>query len=102
MTTLWAIGASVRALAQCLAAAGHEVVAADLFNDLDLQQVASRTQRISKFPDDLLQLVDEVRADAFVYTGGLENYPDLIDALADRMPLRGNGGTVLRRVRDVR
>jgi predicted ATP-grasp superfamily ATP-dependent carboligase len=101
MARIWAIGASVRALAQSLIAQGHEVLAADLFNDLDLQRIA-KTQRIEDYPVDLLKLIDDVSADAFVYTGGLENYPDLIDALATKLPLLGNGGNVLRRVRDVR
>jgi predicted ATP-grasp superfamily ATP-dependent carboligase len=101
MTTIWAIGASVRSLAQCLRAAGHTVVAADLFNDFDLQRVASRTQRVVHFPGGFLQLADGVQADAFVYTGGLENYPDVIDALAARLPLLGNPGHVLRRVRSI-
>jgi predicted ATP-grasp superfamily ATP-dependent carboligase len=101
MTRIWAIGASVRALAQNLVDAGHEVVAADLFNDVDLQQIACRTQRIVNYPLDLLHLVDEVEADAFIYTGGLENDPDLIDALAEKLPLWGNSGRIVRRVRDV-
>jgi predicted ATP-grasp superfamily ATP-dependent carboligase len=101
MSTIWAIGASVRALAQSLKAAGHTVVAADLFNDLDLQRIARQTRRIVDYPHDLLQLVGDVEADAFIYTGGLENYPDLIDALARKLPLIGNPGHVLRRVRDV-
>jgi predicted ATP-grasp superfamily ATP-dependent carboligase len=100
MSTIWAIGASVRALAQSLTRAGHRVIAADLFDDLDLQQAAVRTQRIVDYPCDLLHLVDDVVADAFIYTGGLENEPDLIDQLAERLPLMGNPGRVLRRVRD--
>lgn len=101
MTTIWAIGASVRALAQSLLAKGHEVLAADLFNDFDLQQIARKTQRIIDYPHDLLKLVDDVKADAFVYTGGLESYPDLIDTLAGKLQLWGNPGEVLRRVRDI-
>lgn len=101
MSRIWAIGASVRALAQSLVGSGHEVVAADLFNDLDLQRIASQLQRINNYPHDLLHLTDEVEADAFIYTGGLENYPDLIDALTEKLPLLGNPGHVLRRVRDL-
>lgn len=100
MSTIWAIGASVRALAQSLVRGGHRVIAADLFNDLDLQHIALLTQRIVDYPRDLLHLVDDVIADAFIYTGGLENEPDLIDQLAERLPLLGNPGRVLRRVRD--
>lgn len=101
MNRIWAIGASVRALASSLVRSGYQVVAADLFNDLDLQRIATQTQRIVDYPSDLLTLVDAVQADAFVYTGGLENYPDLIDALATKLPLLGNPSNVLRRVRNV-
>lgn len=100
MSTIWAIGASVRALTQSLAASGHRVIAADLFNDLDLQRFAVQTQQIERYPHDLLRLVDQVEADAFTYTGGLENEPDLIDQLAQRLPLIGNPGPILRRVRN--
>ena len=100
MKRIWAVGASVRALTQSLLASGHEVLAADLFNDFDLQRIAP-TQRIVDFPHDLLRLVESVEADGFIYTGGLENYPELIDALAEKLPLLGNPGHVLRRVRDV-
>jgi len=97
---IWAVGASVRALAQSLVADGYEVVAADLFNDYDLQQIAE-VQRVVDYPRDLMRLADEIEADAWIYTGGLENYPDVVDQLASRRLLLGNGGDVLRRVRDV-
>ena len=100
MSTIWAIGASVRALSQSLVNSGHRVIAADLFNDLDLQRVVLRMQRIVSYPQDLVSLVDQVDADAFMYTGGLENEPDLIDELATKLPLQGNPGHILRRVRD--
>jgi predicted ATP-grasp superfamily ATP-dependent carboligase len=34
-----------------------------------------------------------------MYTGALENHPDLVDAMAEVVPLWGNGGKVLLRVR---
>lgn len=101
MKRIWAVGASVRALAESLTSAGYEVVAADLFNDYDLQQIAA-TQRIVDYPHDLLRLVEGVDADAWIYTGGLENHPELVDQLTARLPLLGNGGEALRCVRDVR
>jgi len=35
-----------------------------------------------------------------MYTGGLENHPELVDRISARRPLWGNSGDVLRRVRD--
>ena len=35
-----------------------------------------------------------------MYTGGLENYPDVIAAIAAERPLWGNGPDVLAKVRD--
>jgi uncharacterized protein len=36
-----------------------------------------------------------------MYTGGLENYPDLVDAISERHRLLGNDGNTLRQVRDL-
>jgi uncharacterized protein len=98
---VWAIGASVRALGQSLKRAGYEPICSDQFCDADLQ-AEFPCQRIASYPAGLKMLARNMEADAFIYTGGLENEPQLIDELAKRMPLWGNGGEVLRQVRDVR
>jgi uncharacterized protein len=93
------VGASARAAAFSAMRAGYEVVAADLFADADLERVAPAT-RIENYPDGLADWLAKVDCDAWMYTGALENYPDLVDRMASIAPLAGNGGAALRDVRD--
>ncbi len=92
------VGASVRSAADSALRAGLRPLAADLFADSDLQQVCSAT-RIAQYPHDFLDWLEQTECDGWLYTGALENYPELVDTMAARRPLLGNGGTVLREVR---
>lgn len=80
---------------------GRQAVAADLFADADLQQVCP-VSRILPYPEGLLDWLRQAPCDGWLYTGALENYPELVDQLAAVRPLLGNPGSVLRRVRDPR
>ncbi len=93
------VGASARAAAFSVQRSGRQAVAADLFADVDLQQ-ACRVTRISPYPERLLDWLRRTPCDGWLYTGALENYPELVDQLAMIRPLFGNPGNVLRRVRD--
>jgi len=55
---------------------------------------------MDEYPHGFLRLLDDAPLVPVMYTGGLENYPDLIDAIARERPISGNGGDVLRLVRD--
>jgi uncharacterized protein len=92
------VGASARAAAFSAIRAGYEVVAADLFADADLERVANVTQ-IDGYPAGLADWLAAVECDAWMYAGGLENYPELVDRMAALRPLLGNDGETLRRVR---
>lgn len=94
------VGGSVRAAAMSAVRAGFQPVAADRFGDVDLRRIAPAT-RIDNYPDGLLAWLRELRPTpaAWIYTGGLENHPDLVDAMAAVCPLWGNQGDVLRQVR---
>jgi predicted ATP-grasp superfamily ATP-dependent carboligase len=95
------IGASVRAAAFSAIRAGLRPWCVDLFADRDLAAVCpARRVPMKGYPRALFQAVDDAPPGPWMYTGGLENYPDLIDDLARRRPLWGNPGSVLRRVRD--
>jgi predicted ATP-grasp superfamily ATP-dependent carboligase len=98
--SLWLVGASVRALANSLVQAKFRVQAADQFADADLQRLGS-TQPVRNYPQDLPQLVQQISADAWLYTGGLENHPQVIAALEAQLPLYGNGSQVVQQVRKV-
>jgi predicted ATP-grasp superfamily ATP-dependent carboligase len=56
--------------------------------------------KIRSFPREFLPVLEAAPEAPWMYTGGLENHPRLVDRLAKVRPLWGNSGSVLRRVRD--
>lgn len=106
------LGASARAFAVSAAAAGFAVRAADLFADLDLAAAAASCVSVASAPEEasatpypwsLAAAARGMPAGApFVYTGGLENHPRLLAAIAAERPLAGNGPEPLRVLRDWR
>lgn len=90
----------MRAAAQSAAAAGYEVIAADQFADRDLREICPEARPV-KYPEGLLEFAMTVPPCAWMYTGGLENYPELVDTISQRHRLLGNDGNVLCKVRDV-
>lgn len=95
-------GASVRAAAWSAHRAGwREIHALDLFGDEDLRRNAIvRVLPMSEYPRGFLALSEVVPRGPFLYTGGLENDPLLIDRVASVRELWGNSGKTLRAVRD--
>ncbi len=93
------VGASARAAAFSARAAGFASRCADLFADVDLQAMAT-VERQSEYPHGLLRYLHASPPDPWMYTGALENHPQLIDELAQLRPLYGNSGPALRRARD--
>jgi predicted ATP-grasp superfamily ATP-dependent carboligase len=93
------VGASARAAAFSARAAGFEPWCADLFADVDLQAIAT-VERVNDYPAGLSGFLHSSPDGPWMYTGALENHPDLIDELARLRPLYGNRGGVLRRARD--
>lgn len=92
------VGASTRSAAASAVRAGFQPLAADLFGDLDLQRIATTT-RIRPYPVGFLDWMRTVEPPNWMYTGALENYPELVDQMAWIAPLLGNPGDVLARVR---
>jgi predicted ATP-grasp superfamily ATP-dependent carboligase len=93
------LGASARAAAQSARRAGFAPVCGDLFADVDLLRCAAATA-VAHFPSELLAVARAAPAADWMYTGGLENHPALVERIAAARPLRGNSAEVLRRVRD--
>jgi predicted ATP-grasp superfamily ATP-dependent carboligase len=93
-------GASVRAAAMSAVRSGFQVVAAELFADTDLEEIAPVSQ-IRDYPDGLADWLRQLdpKPLAWMYTGALENHAELIDQMSDIAPLWGNSGNVLREVR---
>ncbi len=80
-------GASVRHAAELAAARGIRVVAVDLFADRETRCVAE-CFRISQF-DEIVKILPEINADQWIYTGGIENRPNLIEIISKKIPLCG-------------
>ena len=94
------VGASARAAACSALRAGAAVAASDLFGDEDLRAIARFVEPTGKYPHSLAGALRGMPAAPFIYTGGIENHPDLVDALARIRPLWGNPGHVLCRAKD--
>ncbi len=97
--TLLILGASARAAAQSARRAGFAPVCGDLFADVDLRQCAPVTA-VDNFPSGLEAVSRASPPGGWMYTGGLENHPALVERIAAVRPLLGNSAVVLRRVRD--
>ena len=95
------VGASARAAVHSLARAGFAAWAVDLFADRDLARLA-RCEACSfkDYPATLPALAARFPPGPFLYTGGLENHPDVVAELAAARELWGNAPDVLRCVRD--
>jgi uncharacterized protein len=98
MQPLIVLGASARAAAFSAIRAGFAPSAIDLFADQDLASACS-VVKIQRYPSGFLTALAAAPNAPWIYTGGLENYPRLVDRLARIRPLWGNRGDVLRQVR---
>lgn len=99
------IGASARAAVQSARRAGFDVIAIDLFKDEDLRLLASECFQIADFEHDVISLVAEAVKThgpfvGWIYTGALENRPELVDSISSQLPLLGNDGNVLTQIRN--
>jgi len=93
------IGASVRAAAESARRGGFTPCGIDLFNDRDLLTIADC--RVSRdYPRDLVELSRQFPPMPFLFTGALENSPELIGQISRRHDLLGTSPDVLRRIRD--
>jgi uncharacterized protein len=54
----------------------------------------------SRYPDDLATFAESLATTPWLYTGAIENRPDLVERISARRPLLGNCGSALRAVRD--
>ena len=95
------LGASARAAAQSAVRAGFAPFGIDLFCDIDLRAVAGwRKVDGSDYPEGLESLAAAAPPGPWIYTGALENHPDLVGRIAQARPLWGAGPSALRAARD--
>jgi len=95
------VGASARAAVESARRGGFSAIAADLFADADLARQAP-VHLLREYPAELAAWLPAAPCDAWMYVGGLENSPRLLDRLAAVRPLWGNEAAVVRRVRSPR
>lgn len=91
MTPLGIVGASARAAAVSAVRAGFAPWAVDLFADRDLRRIAHTVRcPMDEYPSALPRLVDVMPPGPVIYTGGLENHPEVLRDLAARREVWGN------------
>lgn len=95
------VGASGRAAAFSALRAGLTPAVIDLFGDEDLRAVAeSHVISERNYPDGLIEMARALRPMPWMYTGALENRPDIVGGIAAERALIGNGPEVLAKVRN--
>lgn len=95
------LGASARAAAQSAMRAGYDPWCIDLFADRDLQSLAPVVRcPLDQYPVGILRILETAPMAPVLYTGAMENYPEVLDAIALRRPLLGCTGGVVKAVRE--
>lgn len=97
--SLLIVGASARAAAQSALRAGFAPICADSFADSDLRACA-RVLPVEDYPAGLCEALRGTKQTPWLYTGSLENRPDVLATLARELPLLGNAASVVGAVRD--
>jgi predicted ATP-grasp superfamily ATP-dependent carboligase len=99
-SNLLLVGASVRAAAFSALRAGLRPWCVDLFADVDLRQRCTVTRLTGRYPEGFWRFLNSGPPGPWLYSGGLENRPRLVQRMAQRRPLWGNAETALARCRD--
>lgn len=93
------VGSSARAAVQSAVRNGFQPLAIDQFNDRDLVAICPAI-RVADYPTGIVDLARRIPLCPFLYTGALENYPDVVATISRERPLLGNGPEILRDVRN--
>lgn len=95
------VGASGRAASASAIRAGYTPFVIDLFGDEDTRRLCPvLTCPLDSYPHGFIELAERVPPMPWMYTGGVENYPEVIEAISCKRELMGNGPDVLKQVRD--
>lgn len=95
------VGASGRAAAASALRAGFEPFVIDLFADADTVRLCATLKcDPAAYPHGFVELAKQAPPGPWMYTGGLENYPDVIAAISETRPLWGNPPEKLAEVRN--
>ena len=93
------VGASARAAAHSALRAGLRPVGCDLFADEDLRAVAD-VLPLEQYPYGLAAAAERAPDCPWMYTGALENHPEIVTRISRRRALLGNAAGALELVRD--
>jgi len=93
------VGASARSAAFSASLAGYQPAAIDLFADVDLDECCP-VELWDYQTESLLGLARRLPSGPWLYSGGLENRPHLVQLLATERQLYGNGCQTLAEVRN--
>ena len=95
------VGASARAAAQSATRAAWQPSLIDLFNDVDTAELGPTFQcPFGDYPHGFVELAKQAPPGPWMYTGGLENYPEVVKAIARDRELFGVSPEVLIRIRN--
>ena len=99
--SLLIVGASARSAAYSTRRAGGRPSCVDLFADRDLAAICPAARLAPRdYPDGLARLAAEAPASPWMYTGALENHPELVDRIAAVATALGQRRLDLCAVRD--
>ena len=86
------VGASGRAAAASAIRAGYTPFVIDLFGDEDTRRLCPvLTCPLESYPHGFIERATRVPPMPWMYTGGIENYPEMIEAISRERELWGNG-----------
>lgn len=93
------MGASTRAAAFSALRAGFRPFCLDAFGDDDTS-AHTAVERVAEYPDGLIPILKSRPRMPVIYTGGLENRPDILEVAASFHDLWGNRESAVSRARD--
>lgn len=94
------VGACTRAAAWSACRSGFDPWCIDQFCDLDLCEIAEETRRVVDWPASIRAAIAEFPDSSWLYTGALENEPELIEELSRSRQLLGCDASSLALLRD--
>ncbi|MFK7779307.1 MAG: ATP-grasp domain-containing protein [Gimesia sp.] len=93
------VGASTRAAAFSALRAGFQAVCVDQYADQDLHEIAEVIPKTDACSD-WIDTLSKRRSLEWIYTGAMENHPELIEQISQQHQLRGCGPKILECARD--